>query len=50
MNKLDLDKSDAYVNLRSNIFDNLSAIDRRRSYAPSTVAYLHDSISLSKNK
>ena len=35
MNKSDIEKSDV-LNLRSNVFDNLSKIDRERSDAPST--------------
>ena len=38
MNKLDLDKSDAYVNLRSNIFDNVNKTNRERSDVPSTLS------------
>ena len=35
MNKSDIEKSDV-LNLRSNVFDNLSKIDRERSDTPST--------------
>ena len=36
------------MNLRSNIFDNLSSINRERSDVLSTLIYLRNSITLSK--